>query len=545
MTLRRDVPAVAREELNLPVVNDAYEHEKELEQMRHAHMMEQKQLASADEMGYDLSSVRRSPMPAMQNGAAFSPVPLFSPATADHAARQQHSPAPGQRFTPASGQRFSPASQRRPERSTPVLLVESPLATSPARARVAASPLRQQRLMTQQGPQMQQRKDEQVKRSLDFLRKSASLKKSLTTEAYEKRLEFSAESCSETQSITVHNNTDDRVRLAGWKLSSPDSTVPAFEFHWDTSLQPGKSVVVWCTGEQPSDDVQFWWAAASELFGQEPNKVCILSTEGATQCECEVVGLPAPAEVPTGPALCLDPLTAQEEEEVRAAMEDGSPEKELVHFKKGRTDISMTREELQCLRPGAWLDDKSIEIYINLVVEMRDEHPELPDVRMIKNSFFYTKLVQEGYVYDNVKVWTKRMKDLLQADKILVPINKDGNHWVLAVINVRDKRFEFYDALPSGWKDFEHEVFGNLRRWLCDESRDKLKKEWDLTGWVDYGPTEIPHQQNGYDCGMFAVKYAQCMALDVDLESLPFGQPNLSSFRRRAVLEMMRRKIHV
>ena len=61
---------------------------------------------------------------------------------------------------------------------------------------------------------------------------------------------------------------------------------------------------------------------------------------------------------------------------------------------------------------------------------MRDHHPELPDIALIKNSFFYTKLVQEGYVYANVKSWTRKMGDLLAKDKILVPINQGATHWV-------------------------------------------------------------------------------------------------------------------
>lgn len=148
-------------------------------------------------------------------------------------------------------------------------------------------------------------------------------------------------------------------------------------------------------------------------------------------------------------------------------------------------------------------------------------------------------------MYSNVKTWTRRMGDLLAKDKILVPINQDGTHWVLAVINIRDKRFEFYDALPSGHRAFEKQVLANLRRWLCDESLDKRKKPLDVEDWVDHAPTHIPHQSNGYDCGMFAVKYAQSVALDLNLEDLPFGQQHVDMFRERAILEMMDNKIFV
>jgi len=78
---------------------------------------------------------------------------------------------------------------------------------------------------------------------------------------------------------------------------------------------------------------------------------------------------------------------------------------------------------------------QAIEIYLHLVAQMRDEVSALPNVVLLKNSFFYTKLLQEGYVYDNVKNWTRRMGDLLARDKILIPVNKDGNHWVRRVIS--------------------------------------------------------------------------------------------------------------
>lgn len=113
----------------------------------------------------------------------------------------------------------------------------------------------------------------------------------------------------------------------------------------------------------------------------------------------------------------------------------------------------------------------------------------------------------------------------------------------MAVINMRDRRFEFYDALPSGSRDFESKVFSNLRRWLCDESLDKQKEELDLEGWTNYAPMNIPHQENGYDCGMFALKYAHCCALDLDLERHPFGQKHMVAFRHHALAEMMNGKI--
>ena len=56
----------------------------------------------------------------------------------------------------------------------------------------------------------------------------------------------------------------------------------------------------------------------------------------------------------------------------------------------------------------------------------------MPSIILLKNSFFYSKLVQAGgYTYNNVARWTRKMGDLLAVDKLLVPINYNDNHWVM------------------------------------------------------------------------------------------------------------------
>ena len=47
-----------------------------------------------------------------------------------------------------------------------------------------------------------------------------------------------------------------------------------------------------------------------------------------------------------------------------------------------------------------------------------------------------------------MKRWSKKAKvDVLEMDKVVIPIHVHNNHWCLALINLRDKRFEYYDSL--------------------------------------------------------------------------------------------------
>jgi sentrin-specific protease 1 len=112
------------------------------------------------------------------------------------------------------------------------------------------------------------------------------------------------------------------------------------------------------------------------------------------------------------------------------------------------------------------------------------------------------------------------------------------------VINLQDHRFEYYDSfIPD--IPHQHQVFANLRKWIKSESLYKLNKDFDLSGWTNYAPGNIPLQNNYYDCGVFVIKYAECLALGLSLEALPFGSQHMPLIRRRAILELLNLKLHV
>ena len=55
---------------------------------------------------------------------------------------------------------------------------------------------------------------------------------------------------------------------------------------------------------------------------------------------------------------------------------------------------------------------------------------------------FYTRLTEKGYDFEGVRKWEKQ-EDLLEYGKIIVPINFHDIHWALAIINLRDKLFQY------------------------------------------------------------------------------------------------------
>lgn len=215
-------------------------------------------------------------------------------------------------------------------------------------------------------------------------------------------------------------------------------------------------------------------------------------------------------------------------------------------------NTELTRQDLQRLRDTEWLNDEVINFYLSLLKQRSDDRLKKADAQQAAageawprvhflNTFFYPLLSDKGgYNYARVQKWTRRI-DLFAMDRVVVPIHL-GNHWCLAVINLQDRytqqhstptrvrthvlvcrarlltdttrhhqrnrRFEYYDSLGSS----NRECLQRLRRYLQDEARDKKKIELDLADWGDHQPKDIPLQKNGYDCGVFACKFAECIA---------------------------------
>ena len=118
-------------------------------------------------------------------------------------------------------------------------------------------------------------------------------------------------------------------------------------------------------------------------------------------------------------------------------------------------------------------------------------------------------------------------------------------------------------------------VFERLRAYLCDELKDKKQLFIDLSDWEDYfGGDASPQQENGYDCGVFAVqtleqlsrydpalpRYPPLNAADfthpADAQTLRlireehagdyawnFAQSNMPYLRRRMVYEIVNKEL--
>lgn len=101
-----------------------------------------------------------------------------------------------------------------------------------------------------------------------------------------------------------------------------------------------------------------------------------------------------------------------------------------------------------------------------------------------------------GCNYKAVKRWTSQRKlgyCLFDCDKIFVPIHKDI-HWCLAVINKKDRKFQYLDSLRGR----DGKVLNALANYFVEEVRDKSGQDIDISSWEQEHVEDLPAQKNGF-----------------------------------------------
>lgn len=227
------------------------------------------------------------------------------------------------------------------------------------------------------------------------------------------------------------------------------------------------------------------------------------------------------------------PLKEEEDAQVKSAFSVRNRMKVLVLHK--HSGIEIRGETLQCLKPCAWLNDDVINLYLELLKERETRDPQRDFKCHFFNTFFYVKLTRPSYNYKAVRRWTRHKRlgyNLIDCDIIFVPIH-GVVHWTLAVINIRECKFMYLDSLNGS----DPTILTALAKYFVDEVKDKNGKTIDISSWDMEYVKHLPLQQNGYDCGMFMLKYIDFYSRGLGLK---FSQTDMPYFRVKTAKEILR-----
>ncbi|GAB1220859.1 hypothetical protein ENUP19_0060G0038 [Entamoeba nuttalli] len=204
----------------------------------------------------------------------------------------------------------------------------------------------------------------------------------------------------------------------------------------------------------------------------------------------------------------------------------------IDELKRGKCSSQIGISELLKSLRTEWLGDEVVNGFIELLQNKRIG---------FLNSFFFTKLSKNWSLsgnridYENSKRWVKN-NDLFSYEKVLIPVNISNTHWVLCVIDNDEHTISVYDSLSGGrsCQNISLKIAAFVRR-LADETG-----HLGIYNIIDID--DNPKQSNGYDCGAFTCKCADCISLGVPLE---FTQKDMPKWRELLVAQVIVGKLIV
>lgn len=157
-----------------------------------------------------------------------------------------------------------------------------------------------------------------------------------------------------------------------------------------------------------------------------------------------------------------------------------------------------------------------------------------PDTVYAFNTFFFLALTTQGY--KRINRWTKNV-DVFNKKKLLFPIHiVDEDHWVLVCVDFTQKTIKFYDSLGCDGFDYMKVIMS----YLVLEGEQKKKLHFCFDSWRLSNVSELPLQENNWDCGVFLCVYAEYLARDAFFN---FNQSMMNTFRNTILLEIKYKKL--
>ena len=181
------------------------------------------------------------------------------------------------------------------------------------------------------------------------------------------------------------------------------------------------------------------------------------------------------------------------------------------------TGLKICREDLAALEAPNWLTDNIMNVYLELIVNRNSRNPKLPKVFAF-NTFFVPIYTARGY--EHVRNWTKR-DDIFAFDLLLIPVH-EINHWTIIIVDHRLKQIKYMNSMGRR----NDGCLAMMLTYLNEESRNKKGSEFNVDDWRLTTVQDLPQQKNNYDCGVFALKYADCAARDAEFNPSHPGTRN-------------------
>ncbi|KAI1753102.1 hypothetical protein F4782DRAFT_529831 [Xylaria castorea] len=190
------------------------------------------------------------------------------------------------------------------------------------------------------------------------------------------------------------------------------------------------------------------------------------------------------------------------------------------------------RDFAKLVPPTAWLNDDCVHstlcclaAYINKKANVK---PKVGPPKCVAVSSLYWKAFcgdhKKLYPRPFSRKWNMTPDNFLKVDTILIPVNSNS-HWTLIAIRPSRRTVSYLDS-------FHHRNDAQLRhayQWLQLFLGDKfVPEDWETKEFSS------PQQTNAWDCGMFVITNAMCLALGIspmcyDEEKMPMQRQRIAA----------------
>ena len=103
-----------------------------------------------------------------------------------------------------------------------------------------------------------------------------------------------------------------------------------------------------------------------------------------------------------------DNISISEQKLIKKILNNPSPN--IVIATHNKSSLYLKQKDLKILLNNKWLNDEIINFYFALLMDKIINNKSKSNRILFLNSFFYTKLTENGYNYNNVRRWTKKIE---------------------------------------------------------------------------------------------------------------------------------------
>ncbi|KAJ8123330.1 hypothetical protein O1611_g9619 [Lasiodiplodia mahajangana] len=194
------------------------------------------------------------------------------------------------------------------------------------------------------------------------------------------------------------------------------------------------------------------------------------------------------------------------------------------------------RDFAKLVPPTAWLNDDCVHSTLCCVANYVNDNagvaPKVGTPKCVAVSSLYWKAFCDDHskLYPRPfgRKWNMAQYNFLDIDTILIPVNL-GAHWTLIVIRPSRRTISYLDSFHARNPAQLRHAYQWVELFLGDKF---VASEWETQEF------STPKQTNAWDCGMFVITNAMCLALGVS--PMCYNEDNMPMQRQRIAAVLLK-----